>query len=245
MASWLALAGAAAAVVVLLAATRRPPVTPMPDRLGYLQGWGRLHGGYDATRSPLVGAALGEVYVVARPLARLGLSPNALTLLGPVVAGAAALLAGGSRAERVGAALVVAVSGILDNLDGAIAVLAGRDSRLGYVLDSVVDRITDGLWLLALWQAGAAAGPVLGAAATVGLLEYTRARAAAAGMAEVGVVTIAERPTRMLMVALTLLGSAVLWNAAPTVCTAGASALLALTVVGIAQLARAVVQRLR
>jgi CDP-diacylglycerol--glycerol-3-phosphate 3-phosphatidyltransferase len=245
MAAWLTLAGAAVAVAVLLVATRRSPTAPPPDRAGYLRDWGRLHGGYDATRPGLVRIVLGGVYTLARPLAAAGVAPNAVTLAGPVAAGCAALLAAGGRGERIAAAAVVAASGILDNLDGAVAVLSRRDSRLGYVLDSVVDRVSDGLWVLALWQAGAAPGAAIGAAATVVVLEYTRARAGAAGMTEVGVVTVAERPTRMLLVAFVILGTAVLARHASDVATAGAGALAGVTLIGVAQLARTVMLRLR
>ena len=41
------------------------------------------------------------------------------------------------------AALLVGASGLLDNLDGAVAVLSGRTSRWGFVLDSGCDRLAD------------------------------------------------------------------------------------------------------
>src|SRR5205823_2358904 len=54
-------------------------------------------------------------------------------------------------------------------------------------------------WLLALWLLGAPAWLVLAGGGVSWLHEYLRARAAAAGMAEIGVVTVAERPTRVIL----------------------------------------------
>jgi CDP-diacylglycerol--glycerol-3-phosphate 3-phosphatidyltransferase len=96
------------------------------------------------------------------------------------------------------------LTGLLDNLDGAVAVITGKTSRWGYLLDSVVDRFSDAALLLALWLAGAP-GPVVVAAGFFGFAqEYSRARAAAAGVSEVGVVSISERPTRVIIVAVFL-----------------------------------------
>jgi CDP-diacylglycerol--glycerol-3-phosphate 3-phosphatidyltransferase len=53
------------------------------------------------------------------------------------------------------AALVVVLSGLLDNLDGAVAVLTGRSTRWGYVLDSTADRVSDLAYVGALLLAGA------------------------------------------------------------------------------------------
>ena len=49
--------------------------------------------------------------------------------------------------------VLVFVSGIVDNLDRAVAVMSGRTTRWGYVLDSVVDRIADVLtcWPCTSW----------------------------------------------------------------------------------------------
>ena len=56
------------------------------------------------------------------------------------------------------AVVLVVVSGLLDGLDGAVAVLTDRATRWGHVLDSLVDRCSDGLYLVALWLVGAPAG---------------------------------------------------------------------------------------
>lgn len=204
-----ALAVAGLVVLAITVGTARRPGEPIPDLTEYLRRWSVLHGGYDPSQARVTGGWLRLVYHLAAAPARRGVRPNALTVAG-VWTGAAALLpaAAGGR-WLLAAAGVVAVSGLLDSLDGAVASLTGRVTRFGYVLDSVADRVVDGVYLVVLYLAGAA-GPVcvLAGAATV-LLEYTRARAGAAGFAEVGIVTPGERPTRIVVTALGLLATAV------------------------------------
>ena len=108
------------------------------DREAYFSRWAELHGGYDPRSNGLVRLWLTWTYVLARPLARTRVPPDLVTLLGLLVSvAAAALAAGGDGWWLLAAALVVVLSALLDNLDGAVAVLAGRATRWGYVLDSV------------------------------------------------------------------------------------------------------------
>jgi CDP-diacylglycerol--glycerol-3-phosphate 3-phosphatidyltransferase len=100
--------------------------------------------------------------------------------------------------------LLLAVTGLLDNLDGAVAVIGGRTSRAGYVLDSVADRFSDALLLGSLWVLSAP-GLLVALTIFVGFVqEYARARAGAARIGEVGVVSISERPTRIVIVSVFL-----------------------------------------
>ena len=200
------------------------------DRDQFLTRWSELHGGYDPrTGSVLVRGWLGLVVLLAAPLRRL--HPHVLTGLGVAVAGFACWTAGFAPWL---AALVVLVSALFDGLDGAVAVLTRRESRFGFVLDSVADRVADGLFLVALWRAGAGPGACVAAGAAVAMLEYGRARAAAAGLDEIGVVTVGERPIRVAVTVLALC-------CAPA---AGAWALLALGIVGLVQLLVVVRRRL-
>jgi CDP-diacylglycerol--glycerol-3-phosphate 3-phosphatidyltransferase len=108
---------------------------------------------------------------------------------------------------------VVVVSGLVDNLDGAVAVLTGRASRWGAVLDSLADRCSDAAYVVALLVLGGLSDPpwvvaCAGAAALLVVLqEYARAVAAAKGMSDVGVVTVSERPTRVIGAAMFCLGA--------------------------------------
>ncbi len=220
----------------------------VPDRDEYLRRWSALHGGYDVARSRMVRGWLSMVHVVAAPLVRLGAGPGAVTLGGILLGLAVPLVALGAgdspRLALVCSALIV-VSGLADNLDGAVAVLTDRASRTGFVLDSVADRIADVGYLVALWLVGAPGLLVTAGGLATFLQEYTRARGAAAGMSEIGVVSIAERPTRIIVAAAFLLGAGLYPDSAPGWATAGAAAWLAVHVVGFVQVALAVRRALR
>jgi CDP-diacylglycerol--glycerol-3-phosphate 3-phosphatidyltransferase len=142
------------------------------------------------------------------------------------------------------AAVVVGASGVLDSVDGAVAVMSGRVTRWGAVLDSVVDRLSDLLYLLALWLLGAPAALCLAAAVLLVTHEYTRARATAVGLDDVGIITVGERPTRVIVVAMFLLGAGVYPGSAETWATAGAAVSVLVGVVALAQLLVVVRRRL-
>lgn len=241
----LAVLGATAVLLLRLSTAGRRPAPSIPDLPGYLVRWSLLHGGYDPRRSVFVRSWLSLIYRLAGPLARVGVRPDVLTLWGLAVGGSAAVLADLGRGWPLLAALAVVGTGLLDGLDGAVAVLGDRDSRLGFVLDSLADRVVDGFYLLALWRVGAPAGLCVAAGAGVGLLEYTRARAAAAGMAEIGVVTVGERPTRVVVIVVTLACCAAYADRSSLLAGLGAGATLVVSLLGLAQLLLVVRQQLR
>lgn len=205
------------------------------DRTTYLRTWSALHGGADPT-GRVVGRWLALVHGVARPLVALRLPPDAVTLLGLLVALAAPLLAAQGRLGLVGAALVVALSGLVDSLDGAVAVMSGRVTRWGAVLDAVVDRLSDAVFVAALWVAGAPPALCGAAVGLAWLQEYARARAGAAGLADVAVLTVNERPTRVVVVAMFLLAAAARPADDPDWATMGAWVLVVVGVIGLTQL---------
>jgi CDP-diacylglycerol--glycerol-3-phosphate 3-phosphatidyltransferase/CDP-diacylglycerol--inositol 3-phosphatidyltransferase len=79
---------------------------------------------------------------VARLLLRLGVSPDAVTLVGTVCTCTAALWFA-PRGHLVVAALSVTVFALFDLLDGTMARTSGRVSTFGAFLDSTLDRIAD------------------------------------------------------------------------------------------------------
>lgn len=216
----------------------------MLDLRGYLAEWSRLHGGYDPADSAVVRAWLTLSYTLGRPFAVLGVPPDLVTLLGAVASGVVVWLCSLGGPWLAAAALVVALSGVLDSLDGAVAVISGRTTRWGYVLDSLVDRVSDMLYLVALWVVGAPGWLCVLAGALMGMHEYTRARAGNAGMGEIGVITVGERPTRIILTALILLAGAIHQGSAQPLVTGGAAAWVVLGVVGLAQLILVVRRRL-
>jgi phosphatidylglycerophosphate synthase len=215
----------------------------VPTRQEYLREWSTLHG--DASTGGLVGWWLGLAHALAGPLIRLGAGPDALTVLGLLVAvGATAPAASGGHWPILAGGMVV-VSGLLDNLDGAVAVMAGRTTRRGFVLDSVCDRISEAGYCAALWLAGAPAALAVASAGLAWLHEYTRARAATAGMPQIGVVTVAERPTRVIVTATFLLGGGLYPGLHRAWAFAGGAAWATLGTIGLVQLAVVVGRRLR
>jgi phosphatidylglycerophosphate synthase len=205
------------------------------SREDYLAAWSRWHGG-TGTGSPLVRGWLSAAYALARPLA--GLPPVVVTTAGLLVAVAAVAPSAAGGSWLLAAGVLVGLSGLLDSLDGALAIGTGRASRRGFVLDSVVDRLTEAAYAGALWAAGAPGWLAVVFGALCWLPDYLRARAGQAGVSETGALSVWERPTRVILTGLTLVGAGVLSasGAAPVVVTAGAAVGAALGVVGVVQL---------
>jgi CDP-diacylglycerol--glycerol-3-phosphate 3-phosphatidyltransferase len=134
-------------------------------------------------------------------LARAGVSPNHLTVLGFAGNVGAGALAGTGRFLEAG--VVTLVASALDLLDGALARATGRASAFGAVLDSTLDRLSEAAVLggLAFYfaQRGDREEVVLCFAALAGslLVSYVRARAQYYGLdLREGLFT---RPERVLL----------------------------------------------
>lgn len=207
----------------------------MLSRDEYLAAWSRWHGG-TGTESALVRGWLSVAWTLARPLA--GLPPIVATVLGLAAAAAAVLPARGGGSWLLLAGALVGLSGLLDSLDGALAIGTGRASRRGFVLDSVVDRLTEVAYAAAFWVAGAPGWLAVAFGALCWLPDYLRARAGQAGVRETGAISVWERPTRVLMTGLTLVGAGVVAGRGldVEVVTAGAAVGALLGAVGVAQL---------
>lgn len=100
----------------------------------------------------------GGIAPIARRLHALGVSANAVTVVGFVitVVGAALVAAG-----QPGAGLLVLLLGTLsDTLDGQIARAAGGGTRFGAFLDSTLDRLSDSaLAIAAVWIGASSLNP--------------------------------------------------------------------------------------
>jgi CDP-diacylglycerol--glycerol-3-phosphate 3-phosphatidyltransferase len=118
---------------------------------------------------------------VVKLLAHTPITPNFLTWFGFLLnCGAAALV---STRHLMWGGINVLVAGLMDILDGALARQTRRVSRFGAVLDSTLDRFSEGVVLLGIIfvfaRDGSAPGAVL-AGATLMLsfsVSYIRARA--------------------------------------------------------------------
>ena len=233
----LALAALGLGLLVLGLASARRPDAAIPDLDGYFDRWSTTHGGYDPrTGSVWLKGWLSMVFVLARPLARRGVQPDVVTYSSIWLAGLVLVLAEVGGRWWIAAGWVMVASGLFDTLDGCLAALEDRQTRWGYVLDSVVDRCADGIYLLAVVAVGCP--PELAVALMFGffLLEYLRARAGNAGGDEVGRITVAERPTRVIVLAPSICFSGVFLELSDELSLAGPAGLLALTVFSLGQL---------
>jgi phosphatidylglycerophosphate synthase len=208
---------------------------------GYAAVWAGLHGGFDAREA--TAAVRGWVwmgYGVGTVLSRLRVSPTMVTSFGLLASLLVPLLSARRAEWPCYAALLVVFSAMADTVDGAVAVIASRVTRIGSVYDSAADRIGEACWATAFWLLGVP-GPLAVACCALGWLhEYVRMLAGAAGMSAVGSVAVGERPTRVsaALVGLVLAGVAGLVSAdlAAAVVTFVATGWLLLGVFGLRQL---------
>jgi CDP-diacylglycerol--glycerol-3-phosphate 3-phosphatidyltransferase len=214
------------------------------DRDTYLARWSAAHGGFDPQTSPWVLGWLQVVYVAASPLARRRVPADLVTGAGLLVGAAVPAVAAAGGRWPVLAALLAVLCGLLDGLDGAVAALLDTASPWGHVLDSFVDRCTDLLLLSALWVLGAPPELCVVAGALTLLQEGARASGTAAGLREVGVLTVWERPSRIILATLSLLGAGTWTASADSLAAAGAAVAAALAGIGVVQLLASMRRRL-
>ena len=144
---------------------------------------------------------------LARGFARLGFSPNGLTIVGVLITVLAALLV--ALGELTWGALVLLGGAGFDLLDGTLARLTGRASDFGAFLDSTLDRFSEAVILFGLCayfvRVDLDVEALLAVAALIGsfLVSYARARAEALRI-ECKVGWLA-RPERVVLIVFGLL----------------------------------------
>ena len=171
------------------------------------------------------------VVPIALAFGKLGLTPNALTLIGFFIAILAAIAAG-AQAWLLAGILVVG-GGVFDLFDGALARATGKSNRLGAFMDSVFDRWGEGvvylgiLWGtldLGLWRPVILTGAAMVAAFMV---SYVRAKSESEGftpgkgMAAVG---LAPREVRIVILTVGLFAAGLLPGFPSDMDTPGAQA---------------------
>ena len=153
----------------------------------------KIRGGWDRLMRP-----------VGSSLARVGVTPDAVTYTGLLIQiGVAALIVQG---RLLLAGLVAIVAGLSDVIDGAVAKARGRPSTFGAFLDSTTDRLSDALYLGPIvWLYGVdpdiathdepwVAAAALAALVFGFLVSYAKARAQSLGYdCNVGIMERAER----------------------------------------------------
>ena len=152
-------------------------------------------------------------------LARLGVHPDWVTLLGTLLVALAALLL--ARGEFLAGGLLLLLSLPLDALDGAVARAMKRRGSFGMVLDSTLDRYADALIFAAFGYYFAANQRLeyfaLTMAALVGsfLVSYIRARADDAVVGVRVTVGLFSRLERVAVILVMTLASGLLGSAGP------------------------------
>ena len=144
---------------------------------------------------------------IARTLMRLKVRPVAVTFLGLILAGVAAYLI--AINELMWAGVVLGISGSLDSIDGALARMSGTASSAGALLDSVVDRIAEGIVLLGVLilaldtnDTNLATLAYIAFAGSM-LVSYVAARSQSLGSQQMG--GIMTRPERVIVLTVGLL----------------------------------------
>jgi CDP-diacylglycerol--glycerol-3-phosphate 3-phosphatidyltransferase len=134
------------------------------------------------------------------------LTPNAISLTGFVLNVAAAALVVGRMFFLAGVAFII--GSVMDTLDGRYSRMSGKGTPFGAFLDSTLDRLEEGIVLVAVGAYFASRHNEVAVAAVVAavlgslMVSYTRARAEALGVeCKVGLAT---RPVRVVILSVGL-----------------------------------------
>ena len=134
------------------------------------------------------------------------LTPNAISLTGFALNLAAAALVVGRLFFLAGIAFII--GSVMDTLDGRYSRMSGKGTPFGAFLDSTLDRLEEGIVLIAVAAYFASRHDQVAVAAVVAavlfslMVSYTRARAEALGVScKVGLAT---RPVRVVILSVGL-----------------------------------------
>ena len=159
---------------------------------------------------------------IALGMGRLGLTPDALTLIGFGITVVGAVLIA-AQLWLVGG-LVVLFGGVFDLFDGTLARATGRVSKLGAFMDSVFDRAGEAIVYVAIVIGASRAhfelGAWFGAAALASafMVSYVRAKSEGLGFTQgtgMAAIGIMPREVRLVVLTIGLVGAALLGGVMP------------------------------
>ena len=139
----------------------------------------------------------------------MGFSPNALTLIGFIIAIIASIFFGLNSLQievllnsSIIGSIMLLISGFFDVIDGSVAKITKKSSKKGAFLDSTLDKISETIIFLGI-AIGQLANPILCLIAVSSslLVSYTRSRAETLGVNLSG-VGFGERAERLLVLAI-------------------------------------------
>lgn len=138
-------------------------------------------------------------------LASVGLSPNALTLIGfslAVLAGIIYALNAYISYAYLYAGITLLLSGFFDIIDGSVARVTKRVSDAGAFLDSTLDRVSEVALFIGILASNVVNPLLIALALSLSLLvSYSRARAEGVGVNLQG-IGIGERAERLIILAV-------------------------------------------
>jgi CDP-diacylglycerol--glycerol-3-phosphate 3-phosphatidyltransferase len=173
------------------------------------RGAGAQHDGARTRRS---GQARGDANrpttqeLMAQRLIQSRLTPNTISLIGFVLNLVAAGLIFDRQFFLAGVAFIV--GSIMDTLDGRYSRMSGKGTPFGAFLDSTLDRLEEGIVLIAVGAYFASRHDQVAVACTVAavlfslMVSYTRARAESLGVG--GKAGLAQRPVRVVILSIGL-----------------------------------------
>lgn len=153
--------------------------------------------------------------------------------------------AGSTNRNYFLASLIVLTVGLVDSFDGIVAVRTSKTSTWGAFLDGIVDRFIDvGIGILLIFLGAPVELAVLAFAIAL-IHEYMRAKASGVGFRGVGIITPAEKPTRIAIGVMFLFACGLLPERTPQLATIASQIWLILGVFSFALLMRAFRQNLK
>jgi archaetidylinositol phosphate synthase len=140
---------------------------------------------------------------MGRGFASTGLSPNFWTVVGLVFALLSAIVYGmGIEFGLIIGGVLLLVSGFFDMVDGQVARVTGKTSKVGSYLDSMFDKIAETAIFLGILVGGYAEPYLVLLAITLSLLvSYARAKSDSLNIKLQG-IGIGERAERLLAIAI-------------------------------------------
>jgi phosphatidylglycerophosphate synthase len=154
---------------------------------------------------------------IALGMGRLGLTPDALTLIGFAITVVGAVLI--SQQLWLAGGVVVLFGGVFDMFDGTLARATGKVSNLGAFMDSVFDRagevivylgVVAGLQSLSIADGTLIAAAALGSAVMV---SYTRAKSEGLGFTQgtgMAAIGIMPREVRLVILSVGLIAAGII-----------------------------------
>ena len=150
-------------------------------------------------------------YPIARKIAALNISPNTITIIGFFIATLYLPLMAYGRPLL--ALLAIVLSGAMDILDGAVAKVTGKTTKLGSFLDSTLDRIEDIIFIFGLRFLKINDMLIYSFLALSLMISYMRAKGESLGLKVEG-KGVVERAERIILIILIIMFSTISYNAA-------------------------------